>query len=83
MFSSSKLQVRWKNAAVPKTRRAICEVPDAECPGNLGYTVAEKTFPGRRLASEVVSNRGLKGERIVRTVERGSLTEDTPDGTRL
>ena len=64
-------------------RGAICEVPDAECPGNLGRTVAEKTFPGRRLASVVVSNRDLDGERIVITVERGRLTGDTPDETRV
>jgi hypothetical protein len=51
--------------------RATLEEPDAEYPGNLGRTVAERTFPGRRLATKVVYNRGTEDERVVVTVERG------------
>ena len=51
--------------------RATLEEPDAEYPGNLGRTVAERTFPGRRLATKVVYNRGTEDERLVVTVERG------------
>lgn len=51
--------------------RATLEEPDAEYPGNLGRTVAERTFPGRRLATKVVYNRGTEDDRVVVTVERG------------
>jgi Domain of unknown function (DUF4258) len=51
--------------------RATLEEPDAEYPGNLGRTVAERTFPGRRLATKVVYNRGTEDERVMVTVERG------------
>jgi hypothetical protein len=51
--------------------RATLEEPDAEYPGNFGRIVAEKTFPGRRLATKVVYNRGAGDERVVVTVERG------------
>jgi hypothetical protein len=51
--------------------RATLEEPDAEYAGNLGRTVAERTFPGRRLATKVVYNRGTEDERVVVTVERG------------
>jgi Domain of unknown function (DUF4258) len=51
--------------------RATLEEPDAEYPGNLGRTVAERTFPSKRLATKVVYNRGAEDERVVVTVERG------------
>ena len=51
--------------------RATLEEPDAEYPGNLGRTVAERTFPGRRLATKVVYNRGTEDDRVVVTFERG------------
>lgn len=54
--------------------RATLEEPDVEYPANLGRTVAEKTFPGRRLATKVVYNRGAEDERVVVTVERGRPT---------
>jgi hypothetical protein len=59
--------------------RATLEAPDAEYPGYWGRTVAEKTFPRRHLATKVVYNLGLEGERIVVTVERG---RPTPGGGR-
>ena len=34
---------------------ATLEEPDVEYPGNLERTVAERTFPGRRLATKVVT----------------------------
>jgi hypothetical protein len=51
--------------------RAALEDPDAEYPGRFGRTVAEKTFPGRRLATKVVYNRSERDEYIVVTAERG------------
>jgi hypothetical protein len=54
--------------------RATLEDPDLEYPGNLGRTVAERVFPGRRLATKVVYNLGPDDERIVITIERGRPT---------
>jgi hypothetical protein len=53
---------------------ATLEDPDLEYPGNLGRTVAERVFPGRRLATKVVYNLGPDDERIVITIERGRPT---------
>jgi hypothetical protein len=58
--------------------RATLEEPDLEYPGNLGRTVAERVFPGRRLATKVVYNLGPEGERAVVTVERGRSTGGEP-----
>jgi hypothetical protein len=55
--------------------RAVPEEPDIECPGERGRIVAERTFPGRRLALKVVYNLGLEPhERIVVTAEFGRPT---------
>lgn len=57
--------------------RAVLEAPDREYSGNLGRTVAERVFEGRRLATKVVYNLGTaqgslgEAERIVVTVEFG------------
>lgn len=50
---------------------SVLEEPDAEYPGRFGRTVAERTIPGRRLATKVVYDLGADDERIVVTVERG------------
>lgn len=60
--------------------QAVLEEPDTEYPGNLGRTVAERTFEGRRLATKVVYNHGLEDERIVVTAEVGRLTTSPPEG---
>lgn len=50
---------------------AVLKEPDVEYPGDKGRMVAERTPPGRRLATKVVYNLGTDGERVVVTVERG------------
>ncbi len=60
--------------------RATLEEPDVEYPGRRGRTVAERTPPGRRLATKVVYNRGLEDERIVVTAERGRPARRVPEG---
>ena len=62
--------------------RTTLESPDLEYPGNQGRTVAERTQPGRRLATKVVYNRGSEAEdeRVVVTVERGRPTRAVPEG---
>lgn len=54
--------------------RATLEKPDFEYPGTAGRIVAERTPPGRRLATKVVYNLGSGGERVVVTVEYGRST---------
>lgn len=51
--------------------RATLADPDREYPSYKGRVVAEKVFPGERLAVKVVYNSGLGGERVVVTVMRG------------
>ena len=51
--------------------RLTLEKPDIEYPGNAGRIVAERTPPGRILATKVVYNLSPEGERVVVTVERG------------
>ncbi len=55
--------------------RATLEEPDAEYAGNLGRTVAERTFPGRRLATKVVYNRGTEDDRSRGGNRRARQTE--------
>lgn len=55
--------------------RAVLKEPDIEYPGERGRIVAERTFPGRRLALKVVYNLSLEPhERIVVTAEFGKPT---------
>ena len=51
--------------------RETLEKPDIEYPGNSGRTVAERMPPGRSLATKLIYNFGLDGEKVVVTVERG------------
>ncbi|WP_407691125.1 hypothetical protein [Rubrobacter marinus] len=51
--------------------RATLERPDVEYRGSAGRVVAERMPPGRSLATKVIYNPGLEGERVVVTVERG------------
>lgn len=53
-----------------EARRALQE-SEAEYPGNLGRTVAERILPRKRLAVKVVYNLGAEEERIVVAVMRG------------
>jgi hypothetical protein len=57
---------------------ATLEEPDRDYRGRLARRIAERTPPGRRLATKVVYNFGAEGERIVVTVERGRPTEVPP-----
>jgi uncharacterized protein DUF4258 len=66
----ARRRMRERDISEDETR-ATLEEPDAEYPGNLRRTVAERTFPGRRLATKVVYNRGTEDDRVVVTVERG------------
>jgi hypothetical protein len=66
----ARRRMRERNISEDEAR-ATLEEPDVEYPGNLGRTVAERTFPGRRLATKVVYNRGAEDERVVVSVERG------------
>ena len=64
--------------------RATLEEPDLEYPGNLGRTVAERVFPGRRLATKVIYNLGGEDVRVVVTVERRADPQEVnPDKTRV
>jgi hypothetical protein len=58
--------------------RAALEEPDREYRGRLARRIAERTPPGRSLATKVVYNFGAEGERIVVTVERGRPTAVPP-----
>lgn len=60
--------------------QAVLEKPDTEYPGNLGRTVAERTFEGRRLATKVVYNHGPEDERVIVTAEVGRPTTSPPEG---
>jgi hypothetical protein len=51
--------------------RVTLEDPDLDYRGRLARRIAERTPPGRSLATKVVYNFGAEGERIVVTVERG------------
>jgi hypothetical protein len=64
--------------------RATLEEPDLEYPGNLGRTLAERVFPGRRLLTKVVYNLRGEDERVVVTVERGADPQEVdPEETRV
>lgn len=51
--------------------RSTLEEPHAEYPGDMGRTVAERTFEGARSAVKVVYNMGAGEERVVVSVMRG------------
>ena len=51
--------------------RATLSTPDHEYPSYKERFVAEKVFPGDRLAVKVVYNTGVGTERVVVTVMRG------------
>jgi uncharacterized protein YuzE len=63
-------RMRERGITVAEVYRTL-EEPDRDYRGRLARRIAERTPPGRRLATKVVYNIGAEGERIVVTVERG------------
>jgi hypothetical protein len=60
--------------------RMVLEDPDTVYQGNLGRTVAERTFEGRRLATKVVYNHELEDEFVVVTAEVGRPSVSPREG---
>ena len=69
----AKDRLRERGITIVEVYRTL-DAPDLEYPGNKDRTVAEKVFPGRKLAVKVVYNLGAGDERLIVSVMRGRPT---------